>query len=279
MKTISLLFIFILLIFSPNSLKGEAESKTSIISWKTLSPGLSFFRWMVDHDHPQNTLTVLRINPELWSFRVFFNREPKTIKEWQQRTGATVLCNGGLYQENFQPIGRILSNGVSLGPYRNRHMKGMFLAEPKKGFEHLPKATLIDLKEPSSEELIASYDQGIQSFPILLDPKGQVRVNPSNFQANRTVLAQDPMGYLYILVAERPIFTLYQLGNYLKSLPFDFRFILNLDGGYRSHLLVQIKGFAYLFNGQEDRSEPSRLFLPNPIRLPTVIGVFPRGIE
>ena len=51
-------------------------------------------------------------------------------------------------------------------------MKGMFLAEPKKGLEHLSKAILIDLKDPNSEEMIFSYEQGIQSFPVLLDPRG-----------------------------------------------------------------------------------------------------------
>ena len=165
-------------------------------------------------------MAILRVEPELWTFRVFFNREPKTIKEWQQSTGATVICNGGFYQENFEPAGRIVVNGISLGPFRNRHMKGMFLAEPKKGFERLPKATLIDLKDVKSEEIISAYDQGIQSFPVLLDPKGQVRVNQSNFQANRTVLGQDRLGNLYILITEKPSFTLYDLGHYLKGLPF-----------------------------------------------------------
>ncbi|MBI4767435.1 MAG: phosphodiester glycosidase family protein, partial [Deltaproteobacteria bacterium] len=218
-----------------------------------------------------------RIDPEFWSFRVFFDREPKTIKEWQQRTRAAVTCNGGFYQENFLPAGRILVNGTFWGPLKNRHMKGMFLAEPKKGFEHLPKATLIDLKGSDREERISSYEQGIQSFPILLDPAGQVRVNPSSFQANRTVLAQDRSGNIFILITEKPFFTLYDFGQYLKGLPFGFQFILNLDGGLRTQLAIQVKAFNYLFTGQGERREPSRFFSPEPVKLPSVIGVFPRG--
>ncbi len=250
----------------------------SPIPWQTLSPGLSFLRWEVRSQNTSiNSLAILRIDPELWAFRVFFNRDPKTIKEWQQTTGATIICNGGFYQENFEPAGRILVNGSSLGPFINHHMKGMFLAEPKKGFDSLPKATLIDLKDAKSEELISAYDQGIQSFPVLLDPRGQVRVNPSNFQANRTVLAQDRSGNLYILITEKPLFTLYDLGHYLKGLPLNFQFVLNLDGGLRTQLMIQIKEFKYFFTGQEEGNGKSRFFFREPVRLPSVIGIFPRG--
>ncbi len=258
---------------------AQEKSIPAPVFWQTLSPGLSFLRWEVRslNNVLNNTLVVLRLDPEFWSFRVFFDREPKTIKEWQQRTRASIVCNGGFYQENFQPAGRILVNGASLGPFKNRHMKGMFLSEPKKGFEHLPKATLIDLKESSSEEKISSYEQGIQSFPILLDPAGQVRVNPSNFQANRTVLAQDRSGNIFILITEKPFFTLYDFGNYLKGLPFGFRFVLNLDGGLRTQLAVQVKPFNYLFTGQGEGIETKLFFSSEPVKLPSVIGVFPRG--
>jgi uncharacterized protein YigE (DUF2233 family) len=274
----ALTFVVLLLLFS-SSLRGQEKPNPAPVLWQTLSPGLSFLRWEVhsSNNMKNNTLAVLRIDPELWSFRVFFDRETKTIKEWQQSTRATVICNGGYYQENFQPAGRILVNGTSLGPFKNRHMKGMFLSEPKKGFETLPKSTLIDLKDINSEEKISSYEQGIQSFPILLDPAGQVRVNSSNFQANRTVLAQDHSGNIYILITEKPSFTLYDFGNYLKGSPFGFRFILNLDGGLRTQLLIQIKGFKYLFTGQGEGTGTPLLFFPEPVKLPSVIGLFPRG--
>jgi hypothetical protein len=156
-------------------------------------------------------------------------------------------------------------------------MKGMFLAEPKKDFEHLPKSVLIDLKDSDSEERISSYLQGIQSFPVLLDTKGQVRVNPSSFQTNRTVLALDRFGYIYILVTEKPHFTLYDFGHYLKGLPFGFQFILNLDGGSRTQLLIRANTFKYFFSGQGEGKDPSLLFSSETVKLPSVIGIFPRG--
>jgi uncharacterized protein YigE (DUF2233 family) len=275
-RTILLIPFFLLLAFFP---RGQEKAEAAPIVWQSLSPGLSFLRLEVRSSNTTmgNTLAILRINPESWSFRVFFDREPKSIQEWQQKTGAVVTCNGGFYRENFQPAGRILVNGTSLGPFRNKHMKGMFLSDPKKGFEHLPKATLIDLKDVNSEEVISLYEQGIQSFPVLLDPLGRVRVNPSNFQAYRTVVAQDYSGNVYLLITERPFFTLYDFGQYLKGLPFGFRFILNLDGGTRTQLMVQIKTFHYLFTGQGEGRETRRLFSSEPVKLPSIIGVFPRG--
>jgi uncharacterized protein YigE (DUF2233 family) len=279
MKPLRVLIFAPLFFFITSSLWGQERSDPAPVYWQTLSPGLSFLRWGVRPSNSlmANTLAVLRIDPELWSFRVFFDREPKAITEWQQRTKATITCNGGFYQENYQPAGRILVNGTSLGPFKNRHMKGMLLSEPKKGFENLLKATLIDLKDDNVEGKISAYEQGIQSFPILLDPSGQVRVNPSNFQAHRTALGQDQSGNIYILITEKPFFTLYDFGQYLKKLPFGFRFILNLDGGTRTQLMIQVKAFNYLFTGQGEGRETSRLFASEPIKLPSVIGVFPRG--
>jgi uncharacterized protein YigE (DUF2233 family) len=272
-------FILVSLLFLlPSALSGQDKPNPAPIPWQTLSPGLSFLRWAVRSENTVvDTIAILRIHPEYWSFKVFFNGEPKTIQEWQQTTGATVVCNGGFYLENFQPAGRILVNGAFLGPFRNRHMKGMFLAEPKKDFEHLPKAVLIDLKDSDSEERISSYLYGIQSFPILLDPKGQVRVNPSSFQTNRTVLAQDRFGYIYLLVTEKPYFTLYDFGHYLKGLPFGLQFILNLDGGSRTQLLIKANTFKYFSSGQGEGKDPTRLFFPETVKLPSVIGIFPRG--
>ncbi|MEW6188343.1 MAG: phosphodiester glycosidase family protein [Thermodesulfobacteriota bacterium] len=278
MKSIKWFIILSLFIFSPPLSWGQDLPLSGTTGWRSLAPGLSWLRWVVREERlAPNTLAILRIDPEIWAFRVFYNLEPKTLKEWQQSTKAVVVCNGGFYRENFQPAGRILVNGTSLGPTRNRYMKGMFLAEPRKGLDHLPKATLIDLKEPNSEEKISLYEQGIQSFPILLDSKGQVRVNPSSFQANRTIVAEDPSGFIYLIITEKPSFTLHDFGVYLKNTPFRFRFVLNLDGGYRTQLAVRINSFNYFFAGQGENKEVSRLFAVDPVRLPSVIGIFPRG--
>lgn len=256
-----------------------ATAQPQGFSWKELAPGLAFNRWPVKSgDQILDTIVILRLKPDQWAFKVFYNATPKTLQEWQQATGAPIVVNGGFFQENFRPAGRILAGGTTFGPLRNKAMKGMFLAEPKKGWEQNPKARLIDLKDEGVEETMAQYEQGIQSFPVLLDPKGQVRVNPSSFQANRTVIAQDSQGNILILVTEKPFFTLYDLGNYLKKMPLGLTFALNMDGGYRTQLSVQLKNFKYLQGGQGETQEPARLFFPEgAVKLPSVIGIFPRG--
>jgi uncharacterized protein YigE (DUF2233 family) len=256
----------------------RAEIKEPKAGWTALSPGLWWQRWEIrEGNGSPNTLVLFRIDPSLWAMKVFFDPTPKTITEWQEATRATLVVNGGFYQENFQPAGRIIADGTYYGPAKNRHMKGMFLAEPRKGFEHLPPAVLIDLKEEGAEEKMKAYNQGLQSFPILLDPQGLVRVNPSTFQANRTAVAEDLEGKIYFLITERPFFTLYDFGNYLKQLPVKWRMALNLDGGSRTQLAVRIYRFRYTFSGQGEGKEVSRFFSSSPVKLPSVIGVFPKG--
>jgi len=280
MRKSALILLSLFLSCSWIFLPAGAEVQPPGPPWKELAPGLSFYRWPVQSVSQTvlDVITILRFKPDLWAFKVFYSPTPKTIQEWQIATQAPIVCNGGFYQENFKPAGRILVNGVSIGPLKNSSMKGMFLAEPKKGFEQIPKARLIDLREENSEETVSKYDQGIQSFPILLDPAGQVRVNPSTFQANRTVIAQDRQGNILVLITEKPFFTLYELGQYLKKMPLALSFALNLDGGNRTQLSVQLKDFSYKHTGLEGTPEATLLFFPDGnAKLPSVIGIFPRG--
>jgi len=279
MRKTALVLLNLFFLWALTNPAAGAEVQPAGPPWKELAPGLSFYRWPVQSgSQVLDVITILRIKPDFWTFKVFYQQTPKTLPEWQQTTRAPIVLNGGFYQENFKPAGRILVNGVSIGPLKNSSMKGMFLAEPKKGFEQIPKARLIDLKEENSEETVSKYDQGIQSFPILLDPRGQVRVNPSNFQANRTVIAQDRQGNILVLITEKPFFTLYELGQYLKKMPLSLSFALNLDGGNRTQLTVQIRDFIYNHTGLEGTPEASLLFFPDGnAKLPSVIGIFPRG--
>jgi uncharacterized protein YigE (DUF2233 family) len=279
MRKVGLLLLGLMFFSSVGALAQGVNPPPPPMLWKSLAPGLSFSRWPVQSGGQiLDTLAILKIQPDLWTFRVFFNRTPKSIEDWRKSLGAPIVINGGFYQENFNPAGKIVVDGNSFGPLRNPAMKGMFLSEPKKGLDQLPRATIIDLKEPRSEETIGQYDQGIQSFPILLDPRGQVRVNASNFQANRTVVALDRQGNILILITEKPYFTLYALGQYLKKMPLSLSFALNLDGGNRTQLAVQVNGFNYKHTGQEGTPEATRLFFPEgTAKLPSVIGIFPRG--
>jgi hypothetical protein len=117
MKPIRALIFVSILFLLPSAITGQDKPNPTPIPWQTISTGLSFLRWEVRSQNiVEDTIAILRIHPEYWSFKVFFNREPKTIREWQQSTGATVVCNGGFYLENFQPAGKILVNGTFLGP-------------------------------------------------------------------------------------------------------------------------------------------------------------------
>ena len=279
MRLFMLFLTGVVTLFPFSTSAQQRLTPSTTLTWQNLAAGLAFSRWSVQSEsRVLDVITILRFNPDQWAFKVFYNSTPKTLQEWQQITKAPIVCNGGFFQENYRPVGRILVNGASIGPTKNNSMKGMFLAEPKSGLDKIPKARLIDLKEEKSEETISQYDQGIQSFPVLLDSKGQVRVNPSNFQANRTVIAQDIQGHILILITERPFFTLYDLGNYLKALPLGIAFALNLDGGYRTQLAIQVKGFRYVHAGQGETQETARLFFPEgTVKLPSVIGIFFRG--
>jgi len=119
------------------------------------------------------------------------------------------------------------------------------------------------------------WTQGVQSFPLLLDSKGRIRVKSTEKTSQRTVIATDRNGNILIFNTKQSWFTLYQLAEFLKASSFDIDSALNLDGGSEAQLYIKTKDFEYL--SPFFRESPlGNLLDRQQYWLPTVVGVFPR---
>lgn len=246
--------------------------------WETLGRGLSFTRVDVLREGEVTevvaTLAVVKIDPASNAFRVF-HHGPQSITAWQQELQASIVFNASYYRPDQQPVGLIIADGQAIGPARNRQMRGMFVAEPKGISPDLPRATILDLQAtPISPESLP-WTQGVQSFPLLLDYKGNIRVRDSEKKANRTVIATDRVGNILVFNTSNRYFTLRAMAQFLKASKFDIDSALNLDGGTEAQLLIKTKNFEYFSPPSWDHSLGS-IIDQQKFWLPTVVGVFPR---
>jgi uncharacterized protein YigE (DUF2233 family) len=268
-------FLFVLLFLLSVTVAAAQDLSYADFSWQDIGKGLNFTRLEVlDKQTPVECLEVVRIDPNLNSFRVFHG-SPQRISKWQENTHAVVIFNGSYFTSQGQPCGALLMDGVVCGPLKNSAMRGMFVAEPRGVSPDLPRATILDLTATPVEVKKLPWSQGLMSFPLLLDSKGAIRVKNSELQSQRTVICTDRKGNILVCHTAGDYFTLYELAKFLKTTPLDIDTALNLDGGSKAQLLINTPQFNFASPSSLEQSARD-LFDSEASGLPTVIGVFPR---
>lgn len=243
--------------------------------WRTLGPGLLFSEVQVyRHQERVDTLAVVKIDPALNAFRVFHHK-PQTLTAWQEETQALVIFNASYFTAQGQPVALILVDGQPLGPLNNPRVRGMFVAEPRGVSPDLPRATILDLQAAPVNPHTLPWTQGVQSFPLLLDYKGRIRVRETQKKSHRTVIAADRKGNILVFHTAADFFTLYDLARFLKASDFEVDSALNLDGGTESQLYIKTADFEY-FSPPTWKSRLGTFLEHEKFLLPTVVGVFPR---
>jgi len=254
---------------------GAGDFSHSLPTWKTIDQGLSFTQVEVlQDDAVVASLAVVKVDPALNAFRVF-HQSARSITAWQQDLKATVVFNGSYYKTDGTPCGLVISDGKPMGPANNRQMRGMFVAEPKGMSPDLPRATILDLLATPVNPRQLPWTQGLQSYPLLLDHKGAIRVRSSEKKANRTVIAADRTGNILVFNCASKFFTLYDFAQFLQESKFDIDSALNLDGGTEAQLLVKTKDFEFISPASWENSL-GNMWDAEMYWLPMVVGVFPR---
>ena len=261
----------------------------SPFKWKGISKGLDFANVDVNHgSEVLDSVAVLRVQPKHNKIRVFhsFDYEKtvvRTLDEWQKETDAVALINGAQYMADpyYMPCALVICDGKQKGPARNKNVRGMLLSEPKKS--DMPHADLIDFDYDQFDLETTPYTQGLQHWPILLDRQGAIKVKPSELRANRSVVAKTFDGDILFFTTQRSSFTLYNFGTFLKDTNaasdggFHVHTAMNLDGGKEANMILRSQDFTFDAKPKVQtnaRTDP-KLFAWE-VRLPGVIGVFPR---
>ena len=257
---------------------GAADLTHTSPQWQTLGRGLSFTRVEVIREGEDRevvaALAVVKIDPASNAFRVF-HHAPQSITAWQQELQAPIVFNASYYGPGYQPVGLIIADGRASGPANNRQMRGMFVAEPKGISPDLPRATILDLLATPVNPKNLPWTQGVQSFPLLLDYKGNIRVRDSDKKSDRTVIATDRVGNILVFNTSNSYFTLREMAQFLKASKFEIDSAMNLDGGSEAQLLIKTKNFEY-FSPPAWENPIGSLLDRESAFLPTVVGVFPR---
>ena len=254
---------------------GAASLTHTPPQWQAMGRGLAFTQVDVLKDGVVvEGLAVVKIDPASNAFRVFHGAA-RAITAWQEELQAPVVFNGSYYKRDGRPCGLVIADGKPIGPTGNRQMRGMFVAEPKGISPDLPRATILDLLTTAVDPQKLPWTQGVQSFPLLLDYKGKIRVRDSEKRSHRTVIATDRNGNILVFNTANRFFTLFEMAEFLKASKFDIDSALNLDGGTEAQLFIKTKEFKF-YSPPSWENSIGNIIDQQKFWLPTVVGVFPR---
>ena len=254
---------------------GAASLTHTPPQWQAIGRGLTFTQVEVLQDgEVVEHLAVVKIDPAANAFRVFHGA-PRAITAWQGELQAPIMFNGSYYKHDGSPCGLVIADGKPIGPKGNREMRGMFVAEPKGMSPDLPRATILDLLTTTVDPKKLPWTQGVQSFPLLLDYKGKIRVRDSEKKSHRTVIATDRNGNILVFNTSDRFFTLFGMAEFLKASKFDIDSALNLDGGTEAQLSIKTKDFEF-YSPPSWENSIGNIIDQQKFWLPTVVGVFPR---
>ena len=92
-----------------------------------------------------------------------------------------------------------------------------------------PSSRIIDLEFQSFDPVDPGFNDVLQQ-PMLLDEKGEIRVEPRTYKATRMALAEDNSRNLLVFLTEKPC-TLYEMALWLKNSPFSLKRVINIGEG------------------------------------------------
>lgn len=262
---------------------GEAhhvEAAGDDRSWERLIPGIEVTLWNpVEACREVPALLMLHIDPERFRFSIYQFRDeglsaPLSIHEWQQRTGAYVLFNAGLFREDYSYLGLLLKEGRSLGGKKHHSWQGLFAAEPTDGA--LRKARVLDLAFDRFAEEAPLYREAAQSL-MLLDRTGKLRVRDSGKRAYQTIVAEDREGAILVIKTVESV-SLHHLADCLHRQMPSIQQAMAMDGGSSSDVIAA-PDLLHAAKETPRQAEWQTLLEGTRgmhIALPAVIGISPR---
>ena len=195
--------------------------------WQPLEPGVELRQMDVSAQFGTERATIVRLDPALVRFRVGYDSaNPRWLSKWAAQSDALLAINGGFFTTENAAIGVVASGGQRWGNSLG-NFAGMF-AVTIAGQASVRWLTMwpYDPNEPLAE--------AVQSFPVLVKPGGQMGFpadGDDGLPDRRTVIAQDRMGRIVVVVTPGGFLSLHELAVFLAESDLDLDTALNLDGG------------------------------------------------
>lgn len=210
--------------------------------WKQLEEGLEFATFKADLAPPvgDSTITVLRIDPNLWELRVLSESaspisQPHTARGWCDELGLVAAINAGMFQgDGATHVGYMrTASHTNCGKW-NDYMSAAAFGPRRNG---LPGFRMFDLDTSAKDSIAAQYDNVIQNLRLIKRP-GENRWSQQEKRWSEAALGEDSAGRILFVFCRSP-YTMHDLNHILLELPIDLVAAQHLEGGPEAQMVVR----------------------------------------
>lgn len=207
-------------------------------NWSIVADGVDFKQVIVKINEVTELFNIVRFNSTEHDLQLAIDIEhPKTITQWQKQLQALTVINGNYFDEKYVPTTRVIIASKTHGPYLSGQTGMIYTTDKTRQHWTIDTASTATLNT-------AWF--GLQSYPLLLQNSKVVFTAGSDNVAQRTIVAQDGNGYMYLITTEYGVLALNQLASVLASqLNLSLVAALNLDGGTSTGMAIQAKTITY----------------------------------
>ena len=234
---------------------GSAEADAALPEaprWNSLEDGLEYAEFSLQPEAGQQaSLTVLRIDPELFDFRLYASAAHKhpalTLGQWADSHDLVAAINASMYL----PDGVTSTGYMRQDDYINnkrlvRRFGAFFVAGPRQ--EGLPRADILTREDPQWQDLLEQYRLVIQNYRMINDER-RILWSPGGPLYAISAVAEDGAGKILFLHCREPL-EAYSFAHALLHLPLDVRTVMYVEGGMQAGLVIRSPGLHQELRGR-----------------------------
>ncbi len=247
--------------------------------WRELAEGMALGEFETDPELPVGdaAVSVLRIDPDIWEFRVLCISElgldrGVSAKQWSDEFGLDVVTNAGMFGTDYRTHIGYLRNGDHVNNSNINDYMSVAAFGPRDGDD--PPFRIFDLDEVAMSKVRARYNGVIQNLR-LIKRDCENRWSPQNKKWSEAALGEDAHGNILLIFCRSP-HSMHDLNEILLSLPIDLVCAQHLEGGPEAQLFIRLgETTRHLVGSYEtgfNENDDSRGGHP----IPNVIGVVRR---
>ncbi len=240
--------------------------------WKEADEGLLVGEFESTFDDTPYAITVVKIDPRNYSFRLLcaseYGKEKLTAREWTAKHHLAAAINAGMFQEDgFTSVG-FMKNFNHVNNPRVSRANSVLAFNPTE--ENIPSVQLIDRECQNFNELRPKYQSFVQSIRMISCEQQNVW-SQQNAKWNTAAVGMDTDGNILFLFG-RTAHSVHDFVEILLSLPLSLKGAMYLEGGSQASLYLATPKMTVERNGVWDGFEENNS-LQFALPIPNVIGI------
>ena len=250
--------------------------------WQSLAPGMDLGKFPASRPgkSADSVITILRIDPELWSLE-FTGRSledgssRRTARQWSKAHHFTAAINAGMYgTDHSTHVGHLRFREHLHNDNVNAY-QSVAAFDPRR--DGLPQFRIFDLDSPgvSMETILQDYASLVQNLRLIKRP-GQNRWRQQKKKWSEAALGEDASWRILFIFCPSP-YTMHDFNNVLLGLGTGVVAAQHLEGGSQAQLYVKTADTEFELSGSHGTSFPQDDDISVAWPIPNVLGVRPRA--